>query len=186
MRNILILVTLIFGLIFTALIKNKTRLLEKELTQLNNEVTILNSYLDEATLDFEYLTTPKNVFFLAENLLDENFSFYQRKQIKNLLNSEENDLVNLDNAKKGNIFSKLKANKNLHFAKNSDVKRFMILEKNNEILEKNNERLFILKKEKNDNRKKESEKEINTKKVQRWAGIQIIKTLLGFPIVPIK
>ena len=60
MKNILILTTLIFGLIFTSLIKNKTRSLEKKLAKLNNEIIILNSNLEEATLDLEYLTDEKN------------------------------------------------------------------------------------------------------------------------------
>ena len=78
MRNILILIILITGLILTSSIKNKTRLLEKELVNLNNEINNLNFNLAEATLDFEYLTTPKNISFLAENFLEENFSHYNR------------------------------------------------------------------------------------------------------------
>ena len=64
MRNILILITLISGLIFTSLIKNKTRLLEKELANLNKEITILSSNLTGASLEFEYLSTPKNILLL--------------------------------------------------------------------------------------------------------------------------
>ena len=45
MRNILILIILISGLIFTSLIKNKTRLLEKELLYLDNEINNLSSNL---------------------------------------------------------------------------------------------------------------------------------------------
>ena len=56
MKNILILVTLISGLIFTSLIKNKTRLLEKELHYLDNETNSLSSNIAEATLDFQYLS----------------------------------------------------------------------------------------------------------------------------------
>ena len=78
MRNILILIILITGLILTSSIKNKTRLLEKELVNLNNEINNLSFNLAEATLDFEYLTTPKNISFLAEHFLEENFSHYNR------------------------------------------------------------------------------------------------------------
>ena len=79
MKNILILTTLIFGLIFTSLIKNKTRSLEKKLAKLNNEIIILNSNLEEATLDLEYLTTPKNISLLARNFLEEDFLKYAQK-----------------------------------------------------------------------------------------------------------
>ena len=75
MRNILILTTLISGLIFTSLVKNKTRLLEKELLYLDNEINSLSSNLAEASLDFQYLSTPKHISFLAKDFLDENFSY---------------------------------------------------------------------------------------------------------------
>ena len=52
MRKILILITLISGLILTSLIKNKTRLLEKELLYLDNKINSLSSNLSEAKLDF--------------------------------------------------------------------------------------------------------------------------------------
>ena len=81
MKKILIFTILIVCIIFTSLIKNKTRLLEKELVKLNKEIKILNINLNEATLDFEYLATPKNVSFLAKNFLDDDFSHYDKIQI---------------------------------------------------------------------------------------------------------
>jgi hypothetical protein len=81
MKNILILITLLSGLIFTSLIKNKTRLLEKDLLHLNTEINNLNFKLHEVTLDFQYLTTPKHISFLVENFLDEKFSHYKEYQI---------------------------------------------------------------------------------------------------------
>jgi len=82
MRNILILITLISGLIFTSLIKNKTRLLEKELIYLDNEINSLKSNLAEASLDFQYLSTPKHISFLAKDFLDENFSTFEKIKIQ--------------------------------------------------------------------------------------------------------
>ena len=89
MRNILILITLISGLIFTSLVKNKTRLLEKELVYLDNEINNLSTNLSEASLDFYYLSTPKHISLLAKNFIDENFIYYKESQIKKLVKPEK-------------------------------------------------------------------------------------------------
>ena len=103
MRNILISITLISGLIFTSLIKNKTRLLEKKLLYLDNEINSLNFNLNEASLDFEYLTTPKHISLLVKNFLDENFSYYKESQIKKSIKPEK-DLTILKKLKNYNTF----------------------------------------------------------------------------------
>ena len=54
MRNILILITLISGLIFTSLIKNKTRLLDKELLYLDNEI-------NNVQMPQEYINEKRNI-----------------------------------------------------------------------------------------------------------------------------
>ena len=89
MKKILILITLTAGLISTSLIKDNTRLLEKSLVNLNDEIISLESNLSEAKLDFEYLTTPKNIYFLAQDFLDDNFTHYKKEQIKILTRKEE-------------------------------------------------------------------------------------------------
>ena len=89
MKNIFILLILVIGLISTSLIKNKTRLLEKDLVKLKNEISTISYDLNEASLDFEYLTTPKNITFLAKNYLDEDLFYYKKSQIKNLSVSEK-------------------------------------------------------------------------------------------------
>ena len=113
MRNILILITLISGLIFTSLVKNKTRLLEKELLYLDNEINSLNFNLNEASLDFEYLTTPKRISLLAKNFLDENFSYYKESQIKKSIKPEK-DLAILKKLKNDNTFTQLSTEKSVN------------------------------------------------------------------------
>ena len=171
MRNILILITLISGLIFTSLIKNKTRLLEKDLLYLDNEINSLISILSEANLDFQYLTTPNNVSFLAKNFLDENFVYYKKSQIKESIKAEK-DLVILKKLKNDYTFSQ------------SNTRKFTN-KKTNVTKEINNEQLLIAKKINNKNPQK-SKKIVSSKKVQQWAGIQIIKALLGIPTVTFK
>jgi len=171
MRNILILITLISGLIFTSLIKNKTRLLEKELLYLDKEINILRSDLSEASLDFHYLTTPKHISLLAKNFLNENFIYYKKSQIKKSIKPEK-DLAVLEKLKNDYTFSRLN---------NSEFTN----KKTNVIKKVENEQLLIAKKIDNKNPQK-TKKMVSRKKVQNWAGIQIIKALLGIPTIPFK
>ena len=161
MRNILILVTLISGLIFTSLIKNKTRLLEKELIYLDNEINSLSSDLSEASLDFQYLATPKHISLLAKNFLDENFSYYKESQIQKLIKPEK-DLVILEKSKNDNTFSQLSieksVNKKANVTKGIDNRQLLITKKIEIQItgdaftgEETVKYLAILKKSKNDN-----------------------------------
>ena len=160
MRNILILTTLISGLIFTSLVKNKTRLLEKELLYLDNEINSLNFNLNEASLDFEYLTTPKRISLLAKNFLDENFSYYKESQIKKTIKSENNMAI-LKKLKNDNTFIQSRTEKSV------------------------NKKLNVTKEI--DNRQLQESKKISvSKKVHNWAGLQIIKSFLGIPSIPVK
>jgi hypothetical protein len=171
MRNILILITLISGLIFTSIIKNKTRLLEKELLYLDKEINILSSDLSEANLDFHYLTTPKHISFLAKNFLNENFMYYKESQIIKLIEPKK-DIAILKKLQNDYTFSQ------------SNTRKFTN-KKTNVTKEINNEQLLIAKKINNKNPQK-SKKIVSSKKVQQWAGIQIIKALLGIPSIPLK
>jgi hypothetical protein len=187
MRNILILITLISGLIFTSLIKNKTRLLEKELFYLDNEINILSTDLSEASLDFHYLTTPKRISLLAKNFLNENFMHYKEFQIKKSIKSEK-DLVVLKKLKNDNTFNKLNTNefvnKNTNEFVNKNTNEF-VNKKTNVTKSFDDNQLLIAKRIGNKNPQK-SKKIISSKKAQQWAGIQILKAFLGIPTVPFK
>ena len=208
------------GLIFTSLIKNKTRLLEKELHYLDNEINNLSSNLAEATLDFQYLTTPKYISLLAKDFLDEDFSYYKESQIKKSFKPEK-DLAILKKSKNNNTFSQLTTeksiNKKSNAAKEIDNKQLLITKKIKAQItgdvftgEKTVKYLAILKKSKNNNtfsqltteksinKKSNAAKEIDNKQLQRsekttvskkvhnWLGLQIIKSLIGIPAIPVK
>ena len=165
MRNILILITLISGLIFTSLIKNKTRLLEKELIYLDNEINSLKSNLAEASLDFQYLSTPKHISLLAKDFLDENFSYYKESQIqKNLI-----------------IFKKLKNDNTSSQLSTEET----VNKKSNVVKEIDNTQLLITERIDKKNSQKEKKK-IVLKKIHKWTGIQAIKVFLGIPNIPVK
>ena len=181
MNKILIFVILISGLIFTSFIKNKTRLLEKELTSLNNEINILSSNFNEASLDFQYLTTPKHISLLAQNFLYEDFSYYKESQIKKSIKPEKN-LAILKQLKNDNTFLKQLKNDNTFIqlsTKQSANKKLNVIKRID------NTQLLIAKKI-NNKQQQRSKKIVISKKAQNWVGLQIIKALLGIPSIPAK
>ena len=48
-------------LIITSAIKNKTRVIEKKISQLNSEILLKKKNLNEAQLDFYYLSSPREI-----------------------------------------------------------------------------------------------------------------------------
>ena len=156
MRNILILITLISGLIFTSLIKNKTRLLEKKLVNLDKEVNNLNYNLQEANLELEFITSPENISLLAKEFLDEDFSHYQKSQIKNI-NKAKNEIIGSKIIK---IFDPGVSKKKGYASLKEDMDKKIEFPKQ------------IIK--------------IDSNKVKRWAGIQVLKFMAGIPSIPAK
>ena len=59
----IILTSIIFitFLIFTSAVKNKTRVIEKKLTNLHTSVLLKNKDLNESQLDYYYLTSPTEI-----------------------------------------------------------------------------------------------------------------------------
>ena len=51
----------IIFLVFTSTIKNKTRILEKNIINLNSEIALKEKNMNEAQLDFYYLTSPSEI-----------------------------------------------------------------------------------------------------------------------------
>jgi len=48
-------------LIFISVIKNKTRVIEKEISNLNSKILLVEKDINEAQLDFYYLTSPLEI-----------------------------------------------------------------------------------------------------------------------------
>ena len=82
MKNIILFIIFIFCLIFTSFIKNNTRSIEKKIVILNQDIKILEKELDEAKLEYEYLTTPDYLSTLSSKYLSENFANYKKEDIK--------------------------------------------------------------------------------------------------------
>ena len=61
MKFIIVLSVFISFLLFTSTIKNKTRVTEKNITNLTTKIFTKTSDINEAQLDFEYLTSPAEI-----------------------------------------------------------------------------------------------------------------------------
>ena len=60
--KIIITTTLIITfLILTSIVKNKTRVLEKQIINLNSKIALKEKNINEAQLDFNYLTSPAEI-----------------------------------------------------------------------------------------------------------------------------
>ena len=83
MKSIILFIIFICCLIFTSFIKNNTRLVEKKIAILNQDIKILEKELIEAKLEYEYMITPEYLSILSSNYLFEDFSNYKKEDIKN-------------------------------------------------------------------------------------------------------
>ena len=96
----------VLGLIIVSVIKNETRHIEKEISNLQKSIYNYKFDLHQATLEHEVITSPENISLLANEYLDTNFVFYKREQIKNLNDNEERSTNLVKNNKPINNISK--------------------------------------------------------------------------------
>ena len=184
----------IFGLILVSTIKNETRKLQKEISNLQFSLNTMKITLHEANLDHQYLTSPDNIDKLAKKYLETDFTFYKKSQIVPL-NEKKETLTKAVNNKK----NLTKKNTNLSdkiiskIAKKIEIKK-VELQKIQETYSNPYDLPIIVKNKLvkkiesgKSNIKKiyyEPRGAIKEKKLQKWAAVQVIKAVLGIPIVP--
>ena len=184
----------IFGLILVSTIKNETRKLQKEISNLQFSLNTMKITLHEANLDHQYLTSPDNIDKLAKKYLETDFTFYKKSQIVPL-NEKKETLTKAVNNKK----NLTKKNTNLSdkiiskIAKKIEIKKIE-LQKIQETYSNPNDLPVIFKDQLakkiesgKSNIKKiyyEPRGTIKDKKLQKWAAVQVLKAVLGIPIVP--
>ena len=66
-------VIFVFFLIITSIVKNKTRIIEKNISELNIKILDKNKNINESQLDFYYLTSPSEIEKRLNNLGIENY-----------------------------------------------------------------------------------------------------------------
>ena len=184
----------IFGLILVSTIKNETRKLQKEISNLQFSLNTMKITLHEANLDHQYLTSPDNIDKLAKKYLETDFTFYKKSQIVPL-NEKKKTLTKAVNNKKNltkkstNLSDKIISK----IAKKIEIKK-VELQKVKETYSNPNDLPIIVKNQVakkiesgKSNIKKiyyEPRGTIKDKKLQKWAAVQVLKAVLGIPIVP--
>ena len=77
-------IVFVCGLFFVSVVKNQTRILEREINYLKGSINSIEFNLKQATLDNEVITSPENISKLAQKYLEEDLKYYKKSQIKNL------------------------------------------------------------------------------------------------------
>jgi len=156
----------ICGLIFVSIVKNETRNLQKEINNIESSVNLIKFNLDQAFLDHEIITSPENISLLARKHLDIDFASYKVSQIKQL-NTQGENITKINKTKVYNPKKLYSRTKSMSDEIKTHVSK-RIKEKKVEIL----------------NTYQSPESVIDLKKAGRWGVIQLVKALLGMPIVP--
>tara|TARA_B100000029_G_scaffold240130_1_gene237308 strand:- start:820 stop:1527 length:708 start_codon:yes stop_codon:yes gene_type:complete len=186
------LMTIIFvsGLLFVLVVKNETRHLQRTINNLEASINIIEFNLNQAILDNEVITSPDNISRLAKEHLETELGSYKRSQIKNLNNNlEDITEVNKISKKEGSFTKKIK----LKVAKKIEKKKTEILKLQElysqpetipgeiktqvarQIDEKKSELKILY---------NSPEDVFTLKRVGKWSVIQVVKLILGMPVVP--
>ena len=179
-------IILIVGFALVVLVKDETRNLQKEINILETSVDKLKFDLYQSTLDHDVITSPENISKLASEYLELDLITYKKSQIKQLDQIKDKKEIKAKN----NDFRK---DIKLHIAKKIEDKKIE-LKKIQQLYSKPKElpehlKMKVIKKVKKtqaDLKKIYSEPKdsIDVVKAQKWAAIQLVKVVLGLPIVP--
>ena len=183
----LITVLFVCGLLFVSVVKNETRNLEKVINSLRASNNVIKFNLDQAILDNEVIISPENISRLAKEYLDTDFISYKQSQIRQL-NGNKTTIAKLK--KENNNLPKkikLKITKRI-VATKTEIKKLQELyskpesipgEIKTQVAKKIEEKKNVIK-----NIYNSPKEAITLERVQKWAGVQVVKIFLGIPIVP--
>ena len=202
-RYPLVVILFVCGLLFVAVVKNKTRNLEKEIYSLRASNNVIKYNLNQAILDNEVITSPENISRLAKEYLNTNFISYKRSQIRQLDGDTENiikesqirqlddntDTITKLNKKNNNLSTKIK----LGIVKKIEEKKTEIRKLQEfyskpqsipgaiktQVANKIKEKKIELK-----NLYTSPKETITILKAKKWVAVQVVKVFLGIPIVP--
>ena len=198
-RYPLVVILFVCGLLFVAVVKNKTRNLEKEIYSLRASNNVIKYNLNQAILDNEVITSPENISRLAKEYLNTDFISYKKSQISQLyddtaiiskVNKNNNNLSTVKlNEKSNNLSTKIKSviKKKIE-KKKTEIRKLQELYSNpqsipgevkTQIASKIKEKKIELK-----NLYSSPKTIITLEKTRKWAAVQIAKFFLGIPIVP--
>jgi hypothetical protein len=167
----------VIGLMIVSAVKNETRNLQKEINNLQASINITQFNLDRATLDNEVLTSPENISRLAKEYLYSDFRVYKKSQIKNLDIPKKKMSFKIKSSLSSKIEEKkieIKKLQNLYSSTGSISGGIKT-----QIAKKIKKKKVELK-----NLYNNPSDTVASKKVKKWALMQIVKVFLGVPVVP--
>ena len=192
----LVIALFIFGLVFVSIIKNETRILQKEINNLQTLIYDLKVNLHEARLDHEILTSPEHIAKLAEKHLDPDFSYYKVSQIMQL-NQSTKPIKGFKQVAYKEKFRKKseELSKEIKFQvvkkiekKKTELKKLHKLYSNPEELPRAIKSTVAekIKVKQNELKKLYSSPKgsAESEKAKRWAMMQVVKAILGIPTIP--
>ena len=192
----LTIIVFVIGLILVSLIKNKTRNLQKEISNLQASINTLKLDLHRATLEHEVITSPENISRLAREYLESDFAPYRKSQISQL-NGKKKTLTKLEEKKDTKTYkkkSKFKSDEiKLQVAKKIETTKTELakLQELYSSPEKLPDEIKLQVTKRIETKKNELQKLYSdpyslfkSKKARNWAGLQVVKVFLGIPIVP--
>lgn len=181
------------GLLLVSTVKNQTRILQKEINNLQTSVNLLKYNLDQAILDNEVITSPENISILAKEYLNTNLVTYKRSQIKYLNNEIENftktkqEKIGKEKTKNLKVSIKSQIAKKIE-KKRTEIRNLQVLYHNPKSLPKEIKiqvaKKIEEKKYELSNIYKSPKDAINSEKFRKWGAIQVVKAFLGMPIIP--
>ena len=195
----LVTVLFVFGLLIVSIIKNETRNLEKEIDSLRASNKMIKFNLDQAILDNEVITSPENISRLAKEYLNTDFISYKKSQLRQLygdteiiskLNKKNNNILTAKLNKKNNYLStkiKLVIKKKIEKKKTEIRKLQQLYSKPTSIPAEVKTQIASKIKEKKQELKSlytSPKKTVNLNKTKKWVAVQVVKIVLGVPIVP--
>lgn len=189
----ILMVLFVIGIVSVSIIKNKTRSLQKEINNLQASINVLKSNLEEEKLEYEAITSPENISFLAKEYLENDLKPYKKTQIKSL---DEQLILKKDNQKiTKNLKVDNKVKGKIIVAKKKVIHdKQVALEKMKEIYSEPKKIPHEVKfkvantikntKSSLQNFYSDPKTAIKSPKAQKWAAIQVVKAFFGIPIVP--
>ena len=184
--------TIIFvsSLLFVLAVKNETRHLQRTINNLEASINIIEFNLNQAILDNEVITSPENISRLAKEHLETELTSYKRSQIKNLNTNlesinEVNKISKKENSFKKNV--KLKVAKKIAKKKTEILKLQELYSQPETIpgeIKTQVARQIDEKKSELKNLYNSPADVFTLKSVGKWSVIQVVKLILGLPVVP--
>tara|TARA_B100000579_G_C22702050_1_gene790276 strand:- start:134 stop:451 length:318 start_codon:yes stop_codon:yes gene_type:complete len=81
-KNFIVSISVFFVLmIFTSVVKNSSRNIEKNIENLNREISLLEKQLHEAEIDYVYLSNPENLNKHLINFKEKKYIAYDHSRI---------------------------------------------------------------------------------------------------------